>query len=61
MGPIINRVAGQLTDSGVPFWHERSPEWRAPEQNKVAARRVSNDRAYRDRLSLYLIPCHTTT
>jgi len=57
----MHTIAGQLTNSGVPFCHERSPKRRAPEQNEVAARRVITARAYRDRLSLYLIPCHTTT
>lgn len=57
----MHTIAGQLTKSGVPFWNERSPEWRAPEQNEVAARRVITARAYRDRLSLHLYPCHTTT
>lgn len=61
MGSIVHRIAGQFLCSGVPFCHERSPEWRVYEQNEVAARRVSPARASRDSLSRYLIPCHTTT
>ena len=61
MRSIVHRVAGQFRCSGVPFCHERSPEWRVYEQNEVAARRVSPARASRDSLSRYLIPCHTTT